>query len=296
MKKRLAMLCMLTCLLGLTACGTETVLTQAEQERGERAANMAAIVVTYMIDFFDDATAVQYQDNYNVHELEALAEAELAERIYILSMIGGVQFDFDSIDVEGNAILNGINSFNSAHASLGDIDTSGAFTATYEISGDTIIVTVPLTGTLTDKNGKPKTAKVEILFSNDIFLTVESCTLNMDQTVGALMIKAASDTLMGMGTVFSVLILISLLIACFGYIPKLQAKFSGKKEAAPKEEKREEKTSPAKAADTTIVQTAQTEDVSDDLELAAVIAAAIAAYEGTVSVDGFVVRSIRKRR
>ena len=41
------------------------------------------------------------------------------------------------------------------------------------------------------------------------------------------------------------------------------------------------------------------EDLSDDDELVAVIAAAIAAYEGSntsASGDGFVVRSIRKRR
>ena len=37
------------------------------------------------------------------------------------------------------------------------------------------------------------------------------------------------------------------------------------------------------------------EDLTDDLELAAVITAAIAASEGT-STDGFVVRSIKKRR
>ena len=36
------------------------------------------------------------------------------------------------------------------------------------------------------------------------------------------------------------------------------------------------------------------EDVTDDLELVAVIAAAIAASEGQTSTDGFVVRSIRK--
>ena len=292
MKKILAILCTLTCLLGLTACGTETVLTQAEQERGEHAANMAAVLVIYMADFFDDTLAAQYQDEYNVHELEALAEKELSEMIYGLSLLGGVQFEFDSIDVDGSAILNGIASFNGAHASLGDIDTTGAFTATYEISGDTVIVTVPLTGTLTDKNGKPKTAEVEILFSNDIFLTVKSCTLNLDQTVGDLMVKAASDTVMGMGTVFAVLIFISLLIACFGYIPKIQAKFNGKKTSS-KEDVQEVKPVPAKAEDNTL---AQTEDVSDDLELAAVIAAAIAAYEGTVSTDGFVVRSIRKIR
>ena len=44
------------------------------------------------------------------------------------------------------------------------------------------------------------------------------------------------------------------------------------------------------------VQAAVVEEESDDLELVAVIAAAIAASEGAVSTDGFVVRSIRKRR
>ena len=36
------------------------------------------------------------------------------------------------------------------------------------------------------------------------------------------------------------------------------------------------------------------ENLTDDLELVAVIAAAIAASEGAASTDGFVVRSIRK--
>ena len=39
---------------------------------------------------------------------------------------------------------------------------------------------------------------------------------------------------------------------------------------------------------------AVTEDLTDDYELAAVIAAAIAASEGAASTDGFVVRSIRR--
>ena len=48
------------------------------------------------------------------------------------------------------------------------------------------------------------------------------------------------------------------------------------------------------AADPVVAQIAAKEEFSDDAELVAVIAAAIAAYEGTGSTDGFVVRSIRK--
>lgn len=93
---------------------------------------------------------------------------------------------------------------------------------------------------------------------------------------------AGINTLLGMGTAFAVLILISLIISLFPLIGKL-----GKKQPAP---------APAKAAPA--VEVVEEEDLSDDEELVAVIAAAIAAYEGSTSAsgDGFVVRSIRKRR
>ncbi len=92
---------------------------------------------------------------------------------------------------------------------------------------------------------------------------------------------AGINTLLGMGTAFAVLILISLIISLFPMIGKI-----GKKQPAP---------APAKPAAPEVV---EEEDLSDDEELVAVIAAAIAAYEGSTSAsgDGFVVRSIRKRR
>jgi len=40
--------------------------------------------------------------------------------------------------------------------------------------------------------------------------------------------------------------------------------------------------------------TSDEEELSNDEELVAVIAAAVAAYEGTTSTDGFVVRSIKR--
>lgn len=96
--------------------------------------------------------------------------------------------------------------------------------------------------------------------------------------------KALLNTLLGMGTVFIVLIFISLLISCFKYISKLQDKFS--KKAA---------LEPAKAAPapvTAAVEDAE-EEIEDDLELVAVITAAVAASMGS-STDGFVVRSIKR--
>ena len=88
------------------------------------------------------------------------------------------------------------------------------------------------------------------------------------------------NTLMGMGTVFVVLILISLIISCFKIFPYLEKKKAGKNAAEP----------------TVVEQVAQREEqqLTDDLELVAVITAAIAAGTGA-STDSFVVRSIHRR-
>ncbi|MDE5909184.1 MAG: OadG family protein [Lachnospiraceae bacterium] len=130
--------------------------------------------------------------------------------------------------------------------------------------------------------GSKREASVEFVFEDGVIANV---TTNVEYSFGEKMEKAALNTLLGMGTVFTVLILISLIIGCFGFIPKIQAKFD-------KKSKKEEvkKT----AVDNTIAQIIEKEELSDDYELVAVIAAAIAASEGASSTDGFVVRSIRR--
>lgn len=297
MKKLLAMLCMLTCVFGLTACGNEEALSEMQQQKVDNAKVIATdFVVPYMANFFNDANAQAYQENFDVHELKALTEDEFN---YVLSMRKnyGYSYNFSGVQVEGNAILNGIVSFNgtfdSLYNSLEDVDYANLISgeASYEISGDEIIVKVPLTGTKTDSKGNVRTAEAEVIFTNDLFLTVKSCALNLDQSIGELMIKAAMDTLMGMGTVFVILIMISLLIWAFGGIPKLQEKLSGKN-------KQKTETTEAAVENTIarIVEKEESAESADELELAAVIAAAVAAYEGASGTDGFVVRSIRKRR
>lgn len=286
MKKFLTMLCMLTCVLGLTACG-EYEPTEMEQQKGDEAVSMATnFILPYMTSFFDDKLVEAVQENYNVHEVESQVEDYFSLYISMVSQNYNISFGYDSIDVEGNAILTGMVSFNNTYDELGDIKTSEGFQGTYKVSGDEIIVSVPVTGTKTDSNGNVRTATAELIFTNDIFLTLKSCALNLDQSMGELMTKAAMDTLMGMMTVFAVLILISIIIWAMGGIPKLQAKLAKKPES-----KKEE------SIDNTIAQIVEKEEsTEDDTELVAVIAAAIAAYEGSQSTDGFVVRSIRKRR
>lgn len=127
--------------------------------------------------------------------------------------------------------------------------------------------------------GSSHNAEVELMLDNT-YTRLVGITTNVKYSMGEILFKALMNTLIGMGTVFAVLILISLIISCFTLISKFENK-----------QKKEE---PAPAAAPVVQQIAAKEELSDDTELVAVIAAAIAAYEGAASTDGFVVRSIRK--
>lgn len=103
--------------------------------------------------------------------------------------------------------------------------------------------------------------------------------------MGELLGNAALNTLIGMGTVFVVLILISFIIYLFKLIHSAEEKLGERKkngaEAATEQTLKRVSEAPVQI------------DRETDTELVAVISAAIAAYEGTAS-DGIIVRSIRR--
>jgi sodium pump decarboxylase gamma subunit len=128
-----------------------------------------------------------------------------------------------------------------------------------------------------------RTAKITLIYDENMYL--DSVTIDADYTKVEILKKAGLNTVLGMGTVFVVLIFISLLISCFKYIPAIEESFKNRKL------KKNGKMEPT--GDTAV--TDQDEiALEEDMELVAVIAAAIAAAEGTTT-DGFVVRSIRRR-
>ena len=124
---------------------------------------------------------------------------------------------------------------------------------------------------------------LEFVFDED--LNIESLTVNAEYSTIEILQKAGLNTVLGMGTVFVVLIFLSFVIWLLKFIPVLEKKF--RKNRA-EETQAEVQTEAAYAA-------AEEEDVTDDAELAAVIAAAVAAAEGT-SADSFIVRSIKRRK
>ena len=132
-----------------------------------------------------------------------------------------------------------------------------------------------------------ETRDMQMALSYNPEMQITNAAFNVSYSIGENLKNAALNTLLGMGTVFVILILISLIISLFGIIPKMEAKKKAK-EAAKKEAD-----APAAAPAPAVV---EEEELSDDLELVAVIAAAIAAYEGSEDASGYVVRSIKKSK
>mgnify|MGYP004661008519 FL=1 len=130
-------------------------------------------------------------------------------------------------------------------------------------------------------------AKADVVLMLDLGQQMyTSMTYSVEYSLAANMQRAGMNTLMGIGIVFLMLVFLSFVIGLFKYIEKFQN--VGKKKAAEEAPKAEEAPAPAIAQSE-----AADEDFADDLELVAVISAAIAAYENT-SGDSFVVRSIKK--
>lgn len=174
----------------------------------------------------------------------------------------------DQIDA---ATLKVINNWVDIKNEVGDFVAYGEVAVT-QANGTT---TVEQTANFTNRD-------IKVTFVYDKDMQVEDINIDKVYTLGETMTKAAMNTAMGMGTVFVMLIIISLIISCFALINKVQSKAENKKAAA----------APAPA----VVEAAPAPVVpqTDDLELVAVIAAAIAAATGT-STDDFVVRSIKRR-
>lgn len=169
------------------------------------------------------------------------------------------------------ATMKVINSWTEVKDEIGDFVDYGEVVVTVANGTTTVEQTADFTG---------RDIKVTFVYDKD--MNVEDINLDRIYSLGETMTKAAMNTAMGMGTVFVMLIIISLIISCFTLVNKAQKKAESKKAA----------NAPAPAAPVAAPAAAAPE--TDDLELVAVIAAAIAAATGS-STDDFVVRSIKRR-
>ncbi len=260
-KKLLVCLAMIVCILGLTACGSGSAQTANSFISAEQAKNTA------------ESIAESLPQQYEMLSTYGISMKEM------ISMQGMDPADY-ALDIAA------MDSYASAAEEFGNFVAVLPEETEVNITDDKADVKVKIQGDKIYKDNKQRTATIEVVFVEE-GSGIDSITVSTDYDMSELMVKAALNTVLGMGTVFAVLILISLIIYCFNFIPKIQAAFRKKTPAGAKEA----------AMDNVVTQIAAQEEESaeDDLELVAVIAAAIAASEGASSADGYVVRSIIRR-
>lgn len=272
MKKFLSVLCIGICLLGLTAC--EPVKPVAPED-ADMVMEISGVLTHYILPEDPQAySGLSMNIGTNVEGLDTFVTEGAEYTEYIFGRIG--------MQVEGNGFISGVDSWKKAVAEAGQLVTTGEGTVKYGSKGDTLIVDIPA-------QFENRDAEIEFVYKDDLSKTLTSFAVNINYSFGEKMEKAGLNTLLGMGTVFIVLILLSLLIGSFNFINKAQSaaekrKLEGAEQAAPAQNE------PAAPA-------AQT---SSDDEIAAVIAAAIAAYQADSGISpaesgGYYVRSIRRR-
>lgn len=133
-------------------------------------------------------------------------------------------------------------------------------------------------------------ATVNVKFTYDLNRNVSLLRWDLTDSFQTSIKRAALNTVIGLGTVFIVLMFLAFVIGQIHWVPDI---LDGKKKSKEAAEAAARTAAPAPApAVQEVVEEAAEE--TDDLELVAVITAAIAASE-QAPADGFVVRSIRRR-
>ncbi len=270
MKKMITLICCaLSAMILLTGCSPAVNLT--DEQNAQINSNVTGVINIVVAQISQDGAWTAYSEADRAAQLE-LDDEEWAEKQANWKENNNLKFDSQSV------YENAINSY------LYAVDDSGEATAVketleYAIVDNNLTVTATLVTPV-------RTVEMVMLYDDDMYIT--GISFNPVYTIGENMTRATLNTALGMGTVFTVLVLIMFIISSFKIVYNIQ-------NAA--EKKKTSKNIKEEAVDQTIAQIIEKEeDYADDLELVAVISAAIAAYEGSSSTEGFVVRSIKKQK
>ena len=161
-------------------------------------------------------------------------------------------------DQMDSATMKVIKNWSEVKDEVGDFIDYGEVVVTQANGTTTVEQTANFTG---------RDVKVTFVYDKD--MNVEDINLDRVDSIGETMTKAAMNTAMGMGTVFVMLIIISLIISCFSLVNKAQKKAEDKKAAN------------ALALVALVAAPLAAASQSDDLMLVSVISAAIAAATGS---------------
>lgn len=260
MKRLLAVICMSACIGSVSVTSYAASDTSAEVEVINEEAGIDTTAVEQ--DVTSVATAATSDEIKNSQDYKDYGETFDG---LVQQLVSYSDEDLEEVlnTTESSADIQLINSWKGVKDDLGAYIGVLSCVAEKGEADLTVTMEFEFTEKNVTMNYKATTEGVEIGFETKL-------------TMLEILEKAALNTVIGMGTVFVVLIFMSFVISLFKYVPMLTQK---------KEKTQEEAKVPAA--------TPTQEELTDDLELVAVITAAIAAAEGT-STDSVVIRSIRR--
>ncbi|MCR5250987.1 MAG: OadG family protein [Lachnospiraceae bacterium] len=288
MKKKIrAILLMLVCVFSLAACGDGSFKPLVEDPHAELD-NQVGLLCCYVVQGGVNPAQLDEFDSLKSDEVD-----ELTTNLRQIAVQMGI-----NLHIDFKTLCKGMHSYADARDELGTNDLEDAVNAMntvmpipaedieYDVKADEVVAEAHFHTTQAGGHD----GIVELIFDKDLHVT--AITVNTVLELGESMERAGVNTMIGMGTVFIMLIVIAIIISLLKYVPALVDSFKSSPE-----EKTEESVDKAIAG---IVEREEAAaDETDDGELIAVIAAAIAASaasEGVTSTDGFVVRSIRRIR
>ncbi len=260
-KKFLIILGMVTCLASVSACGESNTVKESR---------------------FDEDTIINATDSYLAAINDLAANGSTASDVAAMLKQYNMSVE-DYYGMSEEVLDAAVANYKTALEDLGSYN--GIESVSHVEEGDLLTISATIKGTAIAPNGSPRTADVNIEVDPKSG-SVTSILTNVNYTTKELITNAALNTVLGMGTVFVVLIILMAIISLFKIVNNLQNKASEKKAAT---------TEVTDSVDRAVAQIEKNEQAMDDTELIAVIAAAIAASEGAASADGYVVRSIRRR-
>lgn len=259
MKKLAAALMIVVCMFAMTACSAGDNVGDASFYQGKADGCIGLLTGFSQADL--QAEIESLEENYDDFE------QQIALYPYISGT--GVKYDFTA-----EAYLSMVKAYEASLEDLGAFVQLKEYEECVEDDGEVSFSAV--------YTFEKHDLRMSFVFDKDD--VIQSVSVDPIYSTGEILTKAGLNTILGMGSVFVVLILISLIISCFNFIPKIQGLFGKKAAPAPAPKK---EVAPAPVAAPVV------EEQVDDLEVIAVITAAVAAAMGT-STDGFVVRSIRR--
>lgn len=193
------------------------------------------------------------------------------------------QEDTDAESIRDEVAKAALESWQNSKEDIGTVESIDPGTVT--LTDDDGIVTVEVKGSSHDAE-----VMISLTKENEQYKTT-AVAVNVDYSFGEKMSQAGLNTLLGMGTTFVVLIILIFVVSLSGKIIG-GIENRGKKKAA----EAAPAPAPAPAPAVEEEEEEEEEDETDNEALVAVIAAAVAAFEGKKTTKGFVVRSIRKSR